>query len=164
MNKLQVLRNKIFGLDDLLRRTHVWGFSNDTIVFTNGCFDIIHRGHVEYLAQAASLGNRLIVGVNTDASVQRLKGPNRPVNDEHTRAEILAAFGFVDAVILFSDETPLSLITAIKPNVLVKGGDYTPDTIVGADVVKANGGRVEVIPFVQGFSTTSIINKIVTQG
>lgn len=164
MNKLQVLRNKIFSLDDLLRRVHVWGFSNDTIVFTNGCFDIIHRGHVEYLAQAASLGNRLIVGVNTDASVQRLKGPNRPVNDEHTRAEILAAFGFVDAVILFSDETPLNLITAIKPNVLVKGGDYTPDTIVGADVVKANGGRVEVIPFVQGFSTTSIINKIVTQG
>jgi rfaE bifunctional protein nucleotidyltransferase chain/domain len=164
MNKLQVLRNKIFSLDDLLRRTHVWSFSNDTIVFTNGCFDIIHRGHVEYLAQAASLGNRLIVAVNTDASVQRLKGPNRPVNDEHTRAEILAAFGFVDAVILFSDETPLSLITAIKPNVLVKGGDYTPDTIVGADVVKANGGRVEVIPFVQGFSTTSLINKIVTQG
>ena len=164
MNKLQVLCNKIVSLDDLLRTLHIWKFKGDKVVFTNGCFDIIHRGHVEYLAQAASLGNRLIVGVNTDACVQRLKGPNRPVNDENTRAEILAAFGFVDAVILFSDETPLSLITAIKPNVLVKGGDYTVDTIVGADVVKANGGTVEVIPFVQGFSTTSLINKIVTQG
>lgn len=164
MDKLQILKNKIFSLDNLLRNALVWRFRGDKIVFTNGCFDIIHRGHIEYLAQAASLGNRLIIGLNTDSSVSTLKGPNRPVNDEQTRAEILAAFGFVDAVVLFSEETPIDLITAIKPDVLVKGGDYNPDTIVGANVVKDNGGRVEVIPFVNGFSTTSIINKILAKG
>jgi rfaE bifunctional protein nucleotidyltransferase chain/domain len=164
VDKLQILKNKIFSLDNLLRNALVWRFRGDKIVFTNGCFDIIHRGHIEYLAQAASLGNRLIIGLNTDSSVAALKGSNRPVNDEQTRAEILAAFGFVDAVVLFSEETPIDLITAIKPDVLVKGGDYTPDTIVGADVVKTNGGRVEVIPFVNGFSTSSIINKILAKG
>lgn len=164
MDKLQVLRNKIYGIDGLLNTAHLWRFHSQKIVFTNGCFDIIHRGHIEYLAQAASLGNRLIIGVNTDQSVQRLKGPNRPVNDEQTRAEVLAAFGFVDAVILFDEETPLNLITQLKPDVLAKGGDYTPDTIVGADVVKANGGEVLVIPFVSGFSTTSVINKILSNG
>jgi len=164
MDKLQVLRNKIVTLDDLLRRAHTWRFANNTIVFTNGCFDIIHRGHIEYLAQAASLGNRLIVGLNADNSVAKLKGPNRPVNDEQSRAEVLAAFCFVDAVILFTEDTPLNLITAIKPDFLVKGGDYTPDTIVGADVVKNNGGSVQVISFVTGFSSSSIINKIVSLG
>ena len=164
MDKLQILKNKIFSLDNLLRNALVWRFRGDKIVFTNGCFDIIHRGHIEYLAQAASLGNRLIIGLNTDSSVAALKGPNRPVNDEQTRAEILAAFGFVDAVVLFSEETPIHLITAIKPDVMVKGGDYKPDTIVGADIVKTNGGRVEVISFVNGFSTTSIINKILAKG
>lgn len=164
MDKLQILKNKIFSLDNLLRNALVWRFRGDKIVFTNGCFDIIHRGHIEYLAQAASLGNRLIIGLNTDSSVSTLKGPNRPVNDEQTRAEILAAFGFVDAVVFFSEETPINLITAIKPDVLVKGGDYNPDTIVGANVVKDNGGRVEVIPFVTGFSTSSIINKILAKG
>jgi rfaE bifunctional protein nucleotidyltransferase chain/domain len=164
MDKLQVLRNKIFTLDDLLRRAHTWRFANNTIVFTNGCFDIIHRGHIEYLAQAASLGNRLIVGLNSDSSVAKLKGPNRPVTDEQSRAEVLAAFGFVDAVILFTEETPINLITTIKPDFLVKGGDYTPDTIVGADVVRNNGGSVQVIPFVTGFSSSSIINKIVSLG
>ncbi len=164
MDKLQILKNKIFSLDNLLRNALVWRFRGDKIVFTNGCFDIIHRGHIEYLAQAASLGNRLIIGLNTDSSVSTLKGPNRPVNDEQTRAEILAAFGFVDAVVFFSEETPIHLITAIKPDVMVKGGDYKPDTIVGADVVHANGGKVEVIPFVNGFSTSSIINKILAKG
>lgn len=164
MDKLQVLRNKIFTVDDLLRRIHTWRFANNTIVFTNGCFDIIHRGHIEYLAQAASLGNRLVIGLNTDSSVAALKGPNRPVTDEQSRAEVLAAFGFVDAVILFSEDTPLNLITAIKPDFLVKGGDYTPDTIVGADVVRSNGGSVQVISFVTGFSSSSIINKIVSLG
>ena len=164
MDKLQVLRNKIVTLDDLLRRAHTWRFANNTIVFTNGCFDIIHRGHIEYLAQAASLGNRLIVGLNADSSVAKLKGPNRPVNDEQSRAEVLAAFSFVDAVILFTEDTPLNLITAIKPDFLVKGGDYTPDKIVGADVVKNNGGSVQVISFVTGFSSSSIINKIVSLG
>jgi rfaE bifunctional protein nucleotidyltransferase chain/domain len=164
VDKLQILKNKIFSLDDLLRNALVWRFRGDKIVFTNGCFDIIHRGHIEYLAQAASLGNRLIIGVNTDSSVSTLKGPNRPVNDEQTRAEILAAFSFVDAVVLFSEETPINLITSIKPDILVKGGDYNPDTIVGANVVKDNGGRVEVIPFVNGFSTSSIINKILAKG
>ena len=159
-----MLRNKIVTLDNLLRRAHTWRFANNTIVFTNGCFDIIHRGHIEYLAQAASLGNRLIVVLNADSSVAKLKGPNRPVNDEQSRAEVLAAFSFVDAVILFTEDTPLNLITAIKPDFLVKGGDYTPDTIVGADVVKNNGGSVQVISFVTGFSSSSIINKIVSLG
>ena len=160
MDKLKVLRNKIHSLDGLLNT----GVLYQKVVFTNGCFDIIHRGHVEYLAQAASLGNRLIVAINTDKSVSTLKGPNRPVNNEHTRAEIMAAFGFVDAVILFDDDTPLNLITQLKPHILVKGGDYTPDTIVGADIVKANGGEVLTIPFIDGFSTSSIINKIISGG
>lgn len=164
MDKLQVLRNKIFGLDDLQRQVHIWKFSGDTVVFTNGCFDILHRGHITYLAQAASLGNRLVIGVNTDRSVNGLKGPGRPINPEFSRAELLAALGFVDAVILFNEETPLNLITALKPDVLVKGGDYTPETIVGADVVNANGGRVEVIPFLEGYSSTAVINKILGQG
>lgn len=164
MDKLKVLRNKIHSLDGLLNTVHLWKFQSQKVVFTNGCFDIIHRGHVEYLAKAASLGNRLIVAINTDRSVSALKGPNRPVNDEHTRAEVMAAFGFVDSVILFDEETPLNLITQLKPHVLVKGGDYTPDTIVGADVVKANGGEVLTIPFIDGFSTSSIINKIISAG
>ena len=163
-DKLQILKSKIVNLDTLLRYAHIWRFGGNKIVFTNGCFDIIHRGHIEYLAQAASLGNRLVIGLNTDSSVAALKGPNRPVNDEQTRAEILAAFGFVDALVLFSEETPINLINRLQPDVLVKGGDYNPDTIVGADVVKANGGRVEVIPFVNGFSTSSIINKILAKG
>ena len=130
------------------------------MVFTNGCFDILHLGHIDYLTKAADLGDRLIVAVNTDSSVSALKGPSRPIIDEETRAMKLASLVFVDAVILFGEETPLKLITEVRPNILVKGGDYTIDTIVGASEVQDNGGEVVVIPFLEGHSTTSIVNKI----
>ncbi len=163
MDKLSLLRNKIFALDDLVHVVSGWRLQSQTVVFTNGCFDIMHRGHVEYLAQAASLGNRLVVGLNSDQSIFRLKGANRPIIDGYSRAELLASFQFIDAVVLFDEETPIDLITALTPDVLAKGGDYTPETIVGANVVTANGGRVEEIPIVAGYSTTNIINKISAQ-
>ncbi|NBO70485.1 D-glycero-beta-D-manno-heptose 1-phosphate adenylyltransferase [bacterium] len=130
------------------------------IVFTNGCFDILHKGHVAYLQAAKSLGDILIVGMNTDASVQRLKGQDRPVNSLEDRAFVLSALRSVDYVVAFDEDTPLSLIQAILPDVLVKGGDYTIDTIVGATEVLSYGGKVEIIPFVEGKSTTSIIDAI----
>ena len=130
------------------------------IVFTNGCFDILHIGHVDYLEQAAGKGDRLIVGLNTDNSVKRLKGPERPVNNEYARARVLAALQFVDAVILFDDDTPANLIEALCPDVLVKGDDYTVENIVGAKFVIANGGKVETIPLVPGVSTTNILSTI----
>ena len=138
----------------------MWKFRNEKIVFTNGCFDIIHRGHIEYLAKAASLGTKLIVGLNTDASVRRLKGENRPVNDERGRALALASLLFVDEVILFNTDTPRELIEFIQPDVLVKGGDYRPEDIVGNDIVTARGGQVVTIPLVEGYSTTSIIEHL----
>ena len=130
------------------------------IVFTNGCFDILHVGHKRYLQQAAALGDILIIGVNSDDSVRRLKGPGRPVNSEQDRAEILSALGFVDYVVIFDEDTPYELIKQIQPDVLVKGGDYKPDEVVGRDIVEARGGRLELIQFVEGKSTTNIINKI----
>ena len=132
-----------------------------TIVFTNGCFDILHVGHVTYLEAAKNLGDALVVGVNSDASVRRLKGKSRPINPEKDRAAVLSALRCVDFVVLFEEDTPLRIITALKPNVLVKGGDYTPDTIVGADVVRSGGGSVVTIPLVAGKSTTAIAEKIV---
>lgn len=135
-----------------------------TIVFTNGCFDILHVGHKRYLEQASVLGDVFVIGVNSDASVKRLKGPSRPVNSEQDRMEILSALGFVDYVVLFDEDTPYELIKKIQPDILVKGGDYTVDKVVGKDIVEARGGRVELIPFVDGKSTTSIINKINNNG
>lgn len=133
---------------------------NKKIVFTNGCFDIIHSGHCFYLTEAKKLGDILIVGLNTDASVKRLKGETRPVNNEDDRAMVLSCLKPVDYVVLFDEDTPFSLIRNIIPNVLVKGGDYTIENIVGADIVLENGGEVKVIPFVEGKSTTKIIEKI----
>jgi D-beta-D-heptose 7-phosphate kinase/D-beta-D-heptose 1-phosphate adenosyltransferase len=130
------------------------------VVFTNGCFDIMHRGHATYLAQARTLGDLLVVGLNTDASVQRLKGPSRPINHQYDRAFLLASLACVDFVILFDEDTPEQLIHTVCPDILVKGGDYTLDTIVGADFVLQNGGTVTTIPFVDGYSTTSTLNKI----
>lgn len=145
----------------LQKKVEIWKFNNQPVVFTNGCFDILHLGHVDYLEKAAELGKKLIIGVNTDASVKKLgKGKDRPINDEYARMRILAALGFVDAIILFSEPTPLELITALKPSILVKGNDYSVDTIVGADVVLKNGGEVKTIELVEGYSTTKIINKI----
>ena len=133
--------------------------SGKKVVFTNGCFDILHAGHVTYLDTAKKLGDVLIIGLNTDASVRRLKGEHRPVNNENDRAVVIGALKSVDFVVLFDEDTPLELITLLKPNVIAKGGDYTPETIVGADVVRQNGGEVVVIPLVAGKSTTAIIQK-----
>ena len=132
---------------------------NKKIVFTNGCFDLLHIGHVRYLEQAKSLGDILIVGINTDASVQVLKGPTRPIQNENDRVEILASLKAVDHTILFGEQTPLELIKEVKPNLLVKGGDWKPEQIVGSDFVLANGGQVKSLQFVNGKSTTSIIEK-----
>jgi rfaE bifunctional protein nucleotidyltransferase chain/domain len=156
-----ILTEKIFDSNEkLAKQVMSWQIHNEKVVFTNGCFDILHLGHIDYLAKAADLGDRLIIGVNTDSSVSSIKGPSRPIIDELTRATKLAALLFVDAVILFGEDTPLTLINAVKPDVLVKGGDYTIDTIVGADAVLARGGTVDVIPFLPGHSTTAIIDKI----
>lgn len=139
-----------------------WQMFGKTIAFTNGCFDILHAGHIHSLLQAASFADVLIVGLNSDASTKKLKGDNRPINNEQNRALLLASLVMVDAVVLFDEETPLQLITSILPDVLVKGGDYSVDTIVGAKEVMANGGKVEIIPLVEGLSTTSILKKIET--
>jgi rfaE bifunctional protein nucleotidyltransferase chain/domain len=138
----------------------IGGSKDKSLFFYNGCFDIIHRGHVEYLAKAASLGNQLIIGVNTDASVKRLKGSARPVQDETTRTLVLASFGFVSKVVLFDEDTPFDLINLIQPDILVKGGDYKPEDIVGYDIVKGKGGEIVTIDLVEGHSTTSIINRM----
>lgn len=130
------------------------------VVFTNGCFDLVHRGHLDYLSRSRDLGDLLVVGINSDASVRRLKGCERPIMDQDSRALLLAAFQFVDYVTLFVEDTPYELINLVQPDVLVKGGDYNPDTIVGADIVRSKGGKVEVLHFVDGFSTTQIINKL----
>jgi D-beta-D-heptose 7-phosphate kinase/D-beta-D-heptose 1-phosphate adenosyltransferase len=130
------------------------------IVFTNGCFDIIHKGHVTYLSQAADLGDVLIVGLNSDFSVKKLKGETRPIQDENSRALVLAAFQFIDFIVIFDEETPFNLISKIKPNILVKGGDYQANIVVGADLVMKNGGEVIIIPFIEGFSSSKIINSL----
>lgn len=162
MHKLQWIQRKIFSdAQKLARRCAAWRTTDRRIVFTNGCFDLLHRGHLIYLAEAAALGHRLVVGLNTDASVRRQgKGPERPVNAQDDRAFALAALAFVDAVCLFDEDTPAALIEAVRPDVLVKGGDYTIDRIVGADFVQAHGGEVHVIPFVEGYSTTGLIEKL----
>jgi len=162
MNYHQIIEKKIFEQKNLLKQIQIWrGLFNKKIVFTNGCFDILHKGHADYLSQARSLGQVLIVGLNTDASVRRQnKSPQRPINTEQTRAFMMASLHVVDAVILFDEDTPLELITALQPDVLVKGSDYKPDSIVGADVVKARGGEVVTIELTQGFSTSSLIEKI----
>ena len=132
---------------------------NKTMVFTNGCFDVLHRGHIYYLSRARELGDLLVVGLNTDGSVSKLKGPGRPVNDQQARAEVLGALAFVDYIILFSEETPLKLISAVKPDILIKGGDYRKEDIVGYREVSSMGGRVETIPLLEGYSTSSILDK-----
>ncbi len=161
MQKLQWIKDKIQpGLAELERKCHQWRAVGKAIVFTNGCFDILHHGHLDLLAKAADYGNVLIVGLNTDNSVRKLKGLERPVNHENDRLFQLASLLCVDAVCLFDDDTPLQMIQRIKPDVLVKGGDYNIDTIVGAKDVLAYGGKVEIIPFVQGYSTSGLIASI----
>ena len=164
MKHLQATQGKIYNLGNLHESLHQWRSDGKRIVFTNGCFDILHRGHVEYLSEAADLGDMLIVGVNSDASVSRLKGPHRPIIDEKSRVLLLAALECVDAVIVFEEDTPARLIMEITPDVLVKGGDYTEATIAGADWVRTNGGEVRCIPLTPGCSTSRIEAKIKNQG
>lgn len=160
MNSFHILKNKINSLESIVEQVKQKKQQEKRIVFTNGCFDIIHKGHLDYLSKARDLGDFLIIGLNSDSSIKKLKGMNRPVIDEESRAFQLAAFFFVDAIVIFNEETPINLIKNISPDILVKGGDYGIDTIVGADFVKENGGSVQVIPFIEGYSTTNIINKI----
>jgi rfaE bifunctional protein nucleotidyltransferase chain/domain len=143
----------------LQSRLNHWRAVGDRVVFTNGCFDILHPGHVELLARCRDQGGHVVLGLNSDGSVRRLKGPHRPVNDQISRAVVLAGLSFVDAIIIFEEDTPLELITKIRPDILVKGGDYKASEVVGADVVMQNGGEVKIIPLVEGYSTTAIINK-----
>lgn len=153
-------KQKILSWNEGRKAVQDWKDSGEEVVFTNGCFDILHLGHVDYLEKSKELGTKLVVGVNTDASVRKLKGPERPMNNEQARSRILAALSFVDAVILFGEDTPFELISAILPDVLVKGSDYSVENIVGADVVMNNGGTVKTINLVDGYSTTGLINKI----
>jgi D-beta-D-heptose 7-phosphate kinase/D-beta-D-heptose 1-phosphate adenosyltransferase len=152
--------HKILSGPSLLQFLSVARLTGKTIAFTNGCYDILHEGHIFSLSQAAAAADLLVVGVNADASVKKLKGPNRPVNNQHSRALILASLVITDAVVIFEEDTPFNLINTVKPDVLVKGGDYTLEQIVGAKEVMAYGGRVIINPILQGFSTTSIIEKI----
>jgi len=164
MNYIPEIQKKIVLVkQDFSVCLQTWKNQNKKIVFTNGCFDILHRGHADYLAKAASLGDVLILGLNTDKSIQRIKGTSRPIVDEYSRAFLLASFFFVDAVILFDEDTPLDLINLIQPDILVKGSDYKEENIVGADVVRAKGGSIMTIDLVDGFSTTAIIKKITEQ-
>ena len=159
--RIDLIQSKIYSNTDLLRHNlNIWRFTDQKIVFTNGCFDLLHLGHIDYLSKAADYGNRLIIGLNSDASTSGIKGPARPITDQQSRASILASLFFVDAVILFDDPTPINLIKAVMPDVLVKGSDYSIDEIVGADLVIANGGEVHTIDFLPGYSTTSIEKKI----
>jgi len=160
MKSLYQIESKIFSWEHLKKQLAVWRFKDQKIVFTNGCFDIIHLGHVEYLAKAKNLGNVLIVGLNADESVRILKGPHRPLSNQHARAMTLAAFSMVDAVVIFEEETPYELIRLIQPDVLVKGKDYKEDEIAGNDIVKAKGGEIVTIDLVKGYSTSQIIEKI----
>jgi rfaE bifunctional protein nucleotidyltransferase chain/domain len=152
--------SKIKSRQAAVAKVAEWKAKGERIVFTNGCFDIIHLGHVDYLERARDLGSRLVVGVNTDSSVSRFKGPGRPVQNEDSRARVLASFQFVDLVVPFNEDTPQELISALLPDVLVKGSDYLAENIVGADVVKKGGGKVVTIDFVNGYSTSSVIEKI----
>jgi D-beta-D-heptose 7-phosphate kinase/D-beta-D-heptose 1-phosphate adenosyltransferase len=154
------IQNKILSLPGLQKRLAQWRVLNKTVAFTNGCFDILHAGHITALIEAATHADFLIVGLNSNSSTKKLKGEDRPVNDEEARALVLAALSMVDAIVVFSEDTPLQLIKAVMPDVLVKGGDYKLEEIVGAKEVVAAGGKVVINPILPGFSTTSIINKI----
>ncbi|MBL7703533.1 MAG: D-glycero-beta-D-manno-heptose 1-phosphate adenylyltransferase [Ferruginibacter sp.] len=160
MKTVQAIPGKIFTLEELKHQLNRWRLLNKKIVFTNGVFDILHQGHIASLSEAALYGNILIVAINSDASVKRLKGESRPVNNEGSRLLLMASLVMVDAVILFEEDTPLNLITSILPDVLVKGGDYTIEQIVGAPEVIANGGEVKIVPILKGFSTTGIIERM----
>lgn len=160
MTQLDKIHTKIKSREEAQKIVKQWSQNSETMVFTNGCFDIVHRGHIDYLSKAKDKGSKLILGLNTDASVQRIKGPQRPVVDEQSRAILMASLQFIDLVVFFDEDTPYELIKALQPDILVKGSDYNAEDIVGYDILMAKGGKVETIDFVPGFSTTSIVKKI----
>ena len=157
---IEKIKSKIYNAAQVELQSNKWREEGLKIVFTNGCFDILHYGHIHYLADARAQGDKLIVGVNSSASVARLKGPHRPINDDFTRLHLLAALEFVDAVVVFEEDTPLNLIKQVLPDLLVKGGDWKPEQIVGAKEVMESGGEVKSLAFVEGYSTTGIEDKI----
>lgn len=160
MKNLEVIHSRIFSRSNVMRQIAVWRFLKKKIVFTNGCFDLLHLGHITYLSEAADQGDVLIIGLNTDNSVREIKGNGRPINNEESRAIVLASLHFVDAVTLFDEETPYNLINSIQPDILVKGSDYDANDIVGYDIVKNNGGKIITIDLLPGYSTTKIEEKI----
>ena len=157
----QIIPQKIFDLSGLQHQLSRWRLLGKTVAFTNGCFDIVHQGHIASLSDAAREADFLVVGLNSDASTCRLKGENRPINDQHARATVMAALLMVDAVILFEEDTPLNLINAIRPDVLVKGADYKKEDVVGWNLVEGWGGRVALAPLIDGKSTSSLIQRII---
>ena len=160
MNHLKIIQNKIQSTVEAAITLQNWRAEKCKIVFTNGCFDILHLGHIDYLAKAADLGDKLLIGVNTDASVSRIKGPSRPINNQQSRAMVLASFSFVSMIILFDEPTPYELIHIVQPDVLVKGADYKIEEIVGYDIVKAKGGTVFTLDYLTGYSTSAIEQRI----
>jgi D-glycero-beta-D-manno-heptose 1-phosphate adenylyltransferase len=160
MKRPDTLVQKIMTREEAVKRMSQWRLLGKKVAFTNGCFDILHRGHIASLSDAAKEADFLVVGLNSDASTKRLKGPTRPINDEDSRAIVLSSLAMVDGVVIFEEDTPLELIKSLKPDVLVKGGDYTIDQIVGAKEVQETGGRVVINPIVEGFSTTNIEKKL----
>ena len=157
---LDHIKAKLIAPEHISTHVNTWRQQGDKIIFTNGCFDLLHLGHLSYLAEARALGDRLVVGLNSDASVRRLKGNHRPIHDIESRAMMLASLQFIDAVVVFEADTPLSLIESVLPDVLVKGGDYKPNQIVGYDVTIKHGGTVEVLSFLEGYSSTKIEARI----
>jgi D-beta-D-heptose 7-phosphate kinase/D-beta-D-heptose 1-phosphate adenosyltransferase len=158
--KLNKLKAKIFHIEDFTQILKAWKSDGNKIVFTNGCFDLIHLGHIEILARSADLGDKLIVGINSDKSIKRIKGKSRPIIKEDSRAKQLAAIEFVDAVILFNEDTPYDLISFLNPDIITKGGDYKKNDVIGNELMNKKAGKVVIIPLTQGFSTTSILEKI----
>ena len=160
MDQKEFLQSKLPDHATLQHKLHIWRFKGQRIVFTNGCFDLLHPGHIHILTEAREMGDVLIVGLNSDVSIGGLKGPSRPIMDQYARSLLLSSFSFVDAVVLFDEPTPIDLILVVKPDVLVKGGDYNANDIVGAKEVQSWGGKVEIVPFLPGYSTTAIEERI----
>ncbi|HQS04722.1 MAG: D-glycero-beta-D-manno-heptose 1-phosphate adenylyltransferase [Sphingobacteriales bacterium 17-39-43] len=160
MSRLENIKSKIYTTGQIKAVLNVWRLLGKRVVFTNGCFDLLHLGHIDYLSKAADMGDKLVIGLNSDASASALKGPGRPITDQLSRSLMLASFSFVDAVVIFDEPTPLHLIELVRPDILVKGADYSIEQIVGADLVLQYGGEVKTIEYLSGYSTTLIEKKI----
>lgn len=160
MSRLDIIKSKIYTSAEIQPPLNVWHLLEKKIVFTNGCFDLLHLGHIDYLSKASDMGDKLVIGLNSDSSVSLLKGPGRPITDQFSRSIMLASFSFVDAVVIFDEPTPLQLIELVRPDILVKGADYSIEQIVGADFVMGYGGMVKTIEYLSGYSTTLIEKKI----